>query len=332
MAMHDITCPLCGTVNPPGTNFCQKASCGAWLTRLVPPQKADIAPDAPTATETQEPTQDSQSYHPESKIAQNPPSRKRVLGTPRRASRTMTGAIPKRGIGRWLIPSAVILALPAAYFGGYLHGFSTLRGAITKPTVIRQTIIKGGITGKAPANPTRGIAGAGPQPSRTPTQPPVTKTVTATVTKSPKTSQPALPSYLAQLHGTIKNGQLQTVVWAGISPNGPLYPVSLMVDTGAVTTMVSGRFFQACGDQPTGQTGVFSGIGGNTTVQYWPSVWVFPQDKPINPIIAGSTAPGGVNRSVLGPEGVIVLLGQNVISQSTLVQNGTKWTLTYPVQ
>ena len=331
MAMNTITCPLCGTINPPGTNFCQKASCGAWLTRLVPPENAKIAPDAPTASATQKTVQDTQSYPPASETAQNTPARKPVLGTSERASRRTGGAAAKSRIGRWVIASAVVLALPAAYFGGYLHGFSTLKGAVERPTVIRQTIIKGGITGKAPANPTRGIASAGPQPSHTPTQPTTTKTVTATVTKSPKTSQPALPSYLAQLHGTIKNGQLQTVVWAGISPNGPLYPVSLMVDTGAVTTMVSGRFFQACGDQPTGQTGVFSGIGGNTTVQYWPSVWVFPQDKPINPIIAGSTAPGGVNRSVLGPEGVIVLLGQNVISQSTLVQTGVNWTLTYPI-
>ncbi len=177
----------------------------------------------------------------------------------------------------------------------------------------------------------------GPNSSQAPAQPsqdgPTTITTTtrpATPTESVTTALPAPSSDFAQLHGTIKNGQLQTVVWAGISPNGPLYPVTLMVDTGAVTTMVSGRFFQACGDQPTGQTGVFSGIGGNTTVQYWPNVWVYPQDKPVHPIIAGGTDPGGVNRSVLGPEGIIILLGQNVISQSTLVQNGVHWTLTYP--
>lgn len=138
-----------------------------------------------------------------------------------------------------------------------------------------------------------------------------------------------IPPARRQIHGTIIDGQLQTTVWAGVSPNGPLYPVALMVDTGAVQTMVSGRFWRAMGDRPTVGTATFSGIGGTEQVRYWPHVWVFPKDQPIDAVIAGATEPGGVNRSMLGPEGIIVLLGQDVISRGVLTQNGGRWTFKY---
>lgn len=172
-----------------------------------------------------------------------------------------------------------------------------------------------------------------PTPSQTiPVKVPTTPTppTVKTTTTPPTTAPNGMP--LDTLHGTIQNGQLQTIVWAGLSPSGPLYPVALMVDTGAQDTMVSGNFWKAMGDQPTGQPSSFSGIGGSETVQWWPNVWVYPQDKPINPIIAGGTEPGGINRSVLGPEGIIILLGQNIISTGTLTQDGNYWTLKYPVQ
>lgn len=137
---------------------------------------------------------------------------------------------------------------------------------------------------------------------------------------------------VATLAGTIKSNQLQAVVWAGLSPQGPLYPVTLMVDTGAEHTMVSGHFFQAAGDRATGQTTTYAGIGGTEQVGFWPSVWVFPHDKPVDPIIAGRTEPGGVNRTALGSESVTILLGQNIIQTGTLTQDGTTWTFTYPAR
>lgn len=140
-----------------------------------------------------------------------------------------------------------------------------------------------------------------------------------------------MSSDTATLSGTIQNSQLQTVVWAGMTPTGPLYPVGLMVDTGATHTMISGKFWQAMGDHPNNATTTFAGIGGNETVRYWPAVYVYPTDHARNPIIDGATEPGGVNRSALGPEGIIILLGQDIISTGTLVQKGTHWTLTYPI-
>lgn len=166
--------------------------------------------------------------------------------------------------------------------------------------------------------------------ARTPTTSPTTTIhamPTPRATSTPTASAPTTDT----LRGTIKNGQLQTVVWVGLSPQGPLYPVSLMLDTGAEHTMVSGNFFKAAGDTPTGQTTTYAGIGGNEQVGFWPNVWVFPQDRPVDPIIAGQTEPGGLNRSMLGSESIIVLLGQDVIQTGQLTQKGMAWTLQYPV-
>lgn len=139
-------------------------------------------------------------------------------------------------------------------------------------------------------------------------------------------------SGLAQLKGTIKNGQLQAVVWVSVSPTSQRYPVTLMLDTGAEHTMVSGYFFKSAGDTPTGQTTTYAGIGGNERVGFWPNVWVFPQNQAKNPVIAGQTEPGGLNRTALGSESVIILLGQDVIQTGKLTQNGTRWTFTYRPQ
>ena len=177
-----------------------------------------------------------------------------------------------------------------------------------------------GTSGEPSAFPSRSVQVT---PSVRPTPPASTAPQAPVVRASPA---------MAVISGTIQNAELQTTVWAGLSPNGPLYPVALMVDTGAVHTMISGKFWRAMGDRPNQGTTTFAGIGGSETVRYWPSVYVYPTDQPRHPIIDGATEPGGVQRSALGPDGIIILLGQDVISTGTLVQTGTHWTLTYPVQ
>lgn len=173
-----------------------------------------------------------------------------------------------------------------------------------------------------PTSPPNASRTGSPTPSSTP---PAPSNVTSPATPAPS---PAM----ATLTGSVKDGQLQAVVWAGMSAQGPLYPVTLMLDTGAQHTMVNGYFMKAVGDTPTGQTTTYAGIGGNEQVAFWPDVWVFPHDKAVNPIIAGQTEPDGVNRSALGPEGVMILLGQDVIQDGVLTQDGNAWSLEYPAQ
>ena len=229
-----------------------------------------------------------------------------------------------------------MIAVPVVYAGGY---WQQIHMEMVAPVSghLPHIIIKGGITGTAPANPTQGITSVNGAPSQavshyTPKTTPKQSNPVGPLPKKVQPVTPTLPAGVAQLSGKIVNGQLQTTVWVGLSPQGPLYPVLLMVDTGAQTTMVSGHLFQAMGDQPTGQTATFSGIGGNESVGYWPNVYIYPQDKAVDPIIAGGTEPGGIFRSVLGPEGISILLGQNIISTGSLTQQGSAWTLTYPVK
>ena len=327
--MEWITCPKCGHENPATASICQNSACRALMTTFGTPKKAEIAPDAHRSPTIEKWTQDDQSYQPTVEIERNATPDKPVLPVARSQKR------PKR-IGRWVIGVAAVLTIPVVYAGGYwqhIHTELTAGSSGHLPHII----IKGGITGTAPANPTHGIASVNGAPSQAVSHyaPKTTPKQSNPVGPLPTKVQPVIPTVpagVAQLSGTITNGQLQTTVWVGLSPQGPLYPVLLMVDTGAQTTMVSGHLFQSMGDAPTSQTGTFSGIGGNESVGYWPNVYIYPQDKAVDPIIAGGTEPGGIFRSVLGPEGISILLGQNIIQTGSLTQQGSKWTLTYPVQ
>lgn len=185
-------------------------------------------------------------------------------------------------------------------------------------------------------NPTHAVTPPGDrsqsssQPA-TVSQPAMTKKTQAPVVKARPTTTAQAPGTLATIHGTIVNGQLQAMVWVGANPTH-LFPVLMMVDTGAMHTMVSGTAWLDMGDTPTGATTTYAGIGGNETVGFWPNVYVYPNDNTANPIIANQIEPGGVHRTSLGSEGIIVLLGQDVIGQGTLVQSGSHWSLTYVVQ
>ena len=327
--MEKVICPKCGQPNPPTASICQNRACQVLVATFGGAKKPEIAPDAPTASPAQKQPQDEQSYQPVPEIDHDMTPAKPVLRVSRSQKRT-------KRIGRWVIGVAAVLTIPVVYAGGYwqhIHTELTAGSSGHLPHII----IKGGITGTAPANPTHGITSVNGAPSQAvshyapKTTPKQSNPVGPLPTKVPPPT-PTLPAGVAQLSGKIVNGQLQTTVWVSLAPQGPLYPVLLMVDTGAQTTMVSGHLFQAMGDQPTGQTGTFSGIGGNESVGYWPNVYIYPQDKAIDPIIAGGTEPGGIFRSVLGPEGISILLGQNIISTGSLTQQGSAWTLSYPVK
>ena len=327
--MEKVICPKCGQPNPATSSICQNSACRVLMTTFGTPKMVEIAPDAPTASPAQKQPQDDQSYQSTAETDHDMTPAKPVL----RGSRSQKR--PKR-IGRWVIGVAAMIAVPVVYAGGYWQQIHTEMVAPVSGH-LPHIIIKGGITGTAPKNPTQGITSVNGAPSQAVSHyaPKTTPKQSNPVGPLPTKVQPVvptLPAGVAQLSGKIVNGQLQTTVWVGLSPQGPLYPVLLMVDTGAQTTMVSGHLFQAMGDQPTGQTATFSGIGGNESVGYWPNVWIYPQDKATHAIIAGGTEPGGIFRSVLGPEGISILLGQNIISTGSLTQQGSHWTLTYPVK
>lgn len=335
-------CPKCGHLNSNNAIVCQSSPCGWLLSNVVDLKSTKIAPDAHTASVSQK--------HPINDASQAPFNQTVSESLPEDGfSRRSVVHAHKRGSWRWVgaaLIGSLVLATPIAYGAGYLASLGQIRHAITadQPPVVHHDTTK---TYHPAKNPTHSVTPPGDQ-SQPSSQPATPSSATPTSSHAPvattpkKTQAPVVkitylhpslpPGAMTTIRGTIRNGQLQTIVWAGASPTGPLYPVTLMVDTGAMHTMVSGHFWQAMGDQPTGATTTYAGIGGNETVGFWPHVYVYPQDKAMNAIIANVTEPGGINRSALGPEGVVILLGQDVIAQGTLTQSGTSWSLTYPVQ
>lgn len=312
-------CARCATINPDDGLLCQNKDCGWYLANPVVPIQHQIAPAAIRGPAGEKSPADSHSPAPADEMSQNTPSRESFSSG---AYAPIAKPLRRRWLP-WAMSAMVLVGVPAAYFGGYLHAFTAIQSARSAST-LPHLANHGGIRGHAALNPTRPVGS------------PVTKTHPTSSSPSSRKSTPK-HTVVAAVHrpflsGTIHNGQLQTTVWVGIHPNGPLYPVKMMVDTGAQHTMVSGNFFQAAGDAATGQTTTYAGIGGNETVGFWPGIWVYPQDEPVDPLIGGATEPGGLNRSMLGSESIIVLLGQNVIQQGTLTQNGTQWTLRYPNQ
>lgn len=138
-----------------------------------------------------------------------------------------------------------------------------------------------------------------------------------------------LSSTYAQLQGKVKNNQLTTTVWLTPTHGTNLHPVTLQVDTGAQYTMISGQMFQSLGGQQTARKQQFSGIGGTTTEQYWGPVYLYTDPaKAQSPLINGTPVPGGLGRTVTGQDGVTILLGENILKQGRLVQNGSTWTFT----
>ena len=221
------------------------------------------------------------------------------------------------------------LAVPLTWGFGWLSAASPATSAspAPKPTVHHHA---SATPSTSTSNPTHAITPPGDR-SPSSSQPTTPKKTQAPVVKTRPTTTAQAPGTLATIHGTIVNGQLQAMVWVGANPHD-LFPVLMMVDTGAIHTMVSGSAWTNMGDTPTGATTTYAGIGGNETVGFWPHVYVFPHDNPSNAILLNATEPGGVYRTPLAADGIIVLLGQDVIDHGTLVQTGTTWSLTYVVQ
>lgn len=304
-------CPRCGHENPSAAILCLNRRCRWLLSNPHVPEKHRIAQGASGGPTTQMSPQDISSST-DLKRAGNASSRQ---GSGSAVDRQIPGRGKKRWI-KWGIFSAVVMALPAAFLAGYLQSFGQVRSALIHQNHPHRIRVGGGISGPSPKNPTRPIYPSWDQPS-----------ISTTSTASSSAAS-TVRSYT--LHGTIVNGQLVTTVWAAAHAQGPYYPVRLMVDTGAMTTMIGGNFWTAMGDPPLpGQTSIISGIGGNETVDYWAHVWVLPQDGPGHPLLADTIEPGGLNRSMLRADGIMVLMGQNVLSRGTLVQKGTTWTFTY---
>lgn len=320
MAPTGSLCPRCGMTNPWAATRCINPACHALMGRVTAPKTTPIATDVRTDLAAQKPGRESQTLTDAPKTAAETPTRRGSRARPG----TKSGNRSWRRYAVWTISAVCILSGPAAWGSGYLQGLQTASAVLRTPTAppLRRS------RSVPPSSPS-----STPSPRVTHTRSPrVVVPVRKTPTATPSSSASALPPGMAELTGTIKNGQLQTIVWASISANGPWYPVLLMVDTGAQTTMVSGAFFKACGDQPTGQTATFSGIGGNEKVAYWPHVWLAPTSSGAQPIFANQVEPGGVGRSMLGNDGITILLGQNVLTSGTLTQSGTTWTLIYPVE
>lgn len=296
-------CPRCGHPNPEAAILCLNRRCRWLLSNPDVPKKHQMASGTPGSPWVQKEPSDVQSV-----ALQNETASEWLVGDgldPHSALTRRKGGgsrPPRRHWGVW-----IWLALPGALLAGYLHSLGQVRSVGSPPAAIQHTVST--------------------SPSASPTRVARSRFVSPPSIHTQSTPAPGVWT----LRGTIRQGQLVTRVWAGVSPNGPIYPVRLMVDTGAVHTMVSGNFWQAMGDQPTGQTETFQGIGGQETVGLWPHVWVFPQDSPSHPLIANATEPGGLNRSMLQGYGVLVLLGQDILSQGTLTQNGDTWQFTYAV-
>lgn len=299
-------CPRCGQPNPVDAEFCQNRSCRRLFKPDSVPQNTHIAPEPHTGPRTAQPPQEDPSSLP--------PSERASEGHLRRS----VSAPPPRHLGRrGLLASVGLAALPILYVGGYMHGISVTRQA-DRTTTPPRIVISGGVTGTPAPNPTHAVT----RPSTTPSGSPV---ISARPT-------PTARAHTVTIHGMIENTKLTTQVWAATSPNGPLVPENLVIDTGAFHTMISGYFWRSLGDHPTGQTEQISGVGGTATVDFWPNVWVFPTDSPTDPLLAGAVEPGGMYQSPALRLTGVVLIGQDVLSQGQLVQTGTTWTFTYTPQ
>lgn len=163
----------------------------------------------------------------------------------------------------------------------------------------------------------------------------ITKTVRVPTFPAPPVSNAdgASPAFPNVLRGGMVNNALRTTVWISIGPTGPFHPVTAEIDTGSAQTLVNGGLMQDFGDIPSGATENLYGITGNTTVPYYPGIWVwaYPGGKGA-PIIAGGADPAGLGHSELGAEGVEIDLGQNVLAHGTLIQMQSAWQFQYQPQ
>lgn len=264
------------------------------------------------------------------------------MATPENASKMVvmndspplgTGKSDKPSSWRWRsgIVAAALLALPAVYLTGYLtslHQFNAAVAAVhQKPRVVTPAPMH---KNTPSPNPTHAVTPPGDQSSPAPSTTATTSTNATTPANAAPTANSGSPwSGWESIHGTIVDGQLQATVWASTSPFGPYRPITLMVDTGATHTMVNGSYWQFIGSSATGQTATFTGVGGSQTVGFWTSIYVWPGPALSMPLLYDATEPGGVGHMAIGSEGIVVLLGQDVLSHGQLVQTGDRWQFTY---
>lgn len=301
-------CPKCHYKNPHGAVVCARCH---YLLTAPPPREAPRAPEYGN-TGTQDPL-------------------------PSRASKLTDGRTPRRHFHKgWIVAAAVLALVPVAYGLGYLGAYGQLGQALhevdpnalithngVQPVTVTKTrtrvIIK-----KVPVPTPTSSALPSPAHSADPTP----------VSSSPApSSSTALPFGYYEISGTVQNGALVTTVWMGPSPFH-MYPVRMMVDTGAVHTMINAPFALAAGCTNEGQPETFAGIGGDETVDQYGPVDVYPQrvGEPDSGLLYMQTEPGGLGRTAVGQDGVMILLGQNVIDTGTLTQSGNTWTFVYPGQ
>ncbi len=316
-------CPRCGAANTDEAIVCHKKECEYLLTAPKPASKPQIAPDAPRSLTTQKPQESS-------------------MATQENASKfTAADGLPSRAMGkseehssrrrRNGIVAAALLSLPVVYLTGYLtslHQFNAAVAAVhKKPRIVTPAPVH---KNTSSPNPTQAVTPPGDKPLSTPSLSATTSTnATTPATASPTVSSGAPWSGWESIHGTIVDGQLQATVWASTSPFGPYRPITLMVDTGATHTMVNGSYWQSIGSSATGQTATFTGVGGSQTVGFWTSIYVWPGPALSMPLLYDATEPGGVGHMMIGSEGIVVLLGQDILSHGQLVQNRDTWQFTY---
>lgn len=303
-------CPKCRHQNPHGAVVCEKCH---YLLTAPPPTGTNSSNTEPTGTDT-----------------------------PTRSRPAMPAKTAKmRSWKPWLVASAVLLALvPVAYGLGYLGAYGQLGQAlheidpnalITHNGIQPVTVTKTRVIVKKVPVPTP--SSTSPTPTQTSTSPTPVTSSPAPASSSPNQSANSLPPGFYEINGTVQNGELVTTVWMGPTPFH-MYPVRMMVDTGAVHTMINAPFALAAGCTNEGNPETFAGIGGNETVDQYGPINVYPKrvGEPDSGLLYMQTEPGGLGRTAVGQSGVMILLGQNVIDTGTLTQNGDTWTFVYPGQ
>lgn len=299
-------CPKCHHKNPHGAVVCERCQ---YLLTAPPPQGTTHAPERGNT-----------GIH---------------VPVPSRASKLTEGRVPRHhGRKGWIIAAAAVLALvPVAYGVGYLGAYGQLGQALHE--VDPNALITHNGVQPVTVTRTRVIIKKVPVPTPTSSAPPspTHSTAPASSSPAPSSSTTALPAGYYEISGTVQNGALVTTVWMGPTPFH-MYPVRLMVDTGAVHTMINAPFALAAGCTNEGNPETFAGIGGNETVDQYGPINVYPKrvGEPDSGLLYMQTEPGGLGRTAVGQSGVMILLGQNVIDTGTLTQNGDTWTFVYPGQ
>ena len=298
-------CPRCGTNSPQGAIICADVDCGWLLSNPNVPRQHRIDPDASRDTLSDKPYEQSLSPQSDSETLPKP---HRLTGFLERVGRRR-GSAPIGLMASWIVVTVAVA-------GGIAYGMH-LNAA---PRVVYRYHYAKSSPSPSHHHPTAPRSSA--HASTSPATAPSIQTKTSPAPNDILTVNPVF-------HGTLVNGRLIGTVYVQVAPGGQRFKASVQIDTGAERTMVNSAFMQTWGGIRASGTVQVSGIGGTETVPLWQNVSLFPAANTTYPMLHNATVEGGLGRTIIGETGIDVLLGQDVLSQGTLVQKGSTWTFTY---